>query len=50
MGGEVFDEYVDGGFSGGSTLYGYRWLKQEYKWEIIPEEAEVVKRIYKPKW
>jgi hypothetical protein len=22
MGGEVFDEYVDGGFSGGSTLYG----------------------------
>jgi len=31
---------------GGRTMYGYRWLNNERKWEIIPEEAAVVKRIF----
>ena len=35
-----------GNWPGGRTAYGYRWLAEERKWELIPEEAEVVRRIY----
>ncbi len=29
-----------------ATLYGYRWLPKEQKWEVDKEEAKVVKYIY----
>ncbi len=35
-----------GNWPGGRTAYGYRWLAEERKWELIPKEAEVVQRIY----
>ena len=35
-----------GNWPGGRTAYGYRWLAQERKWEVIPAEVEVVRRIY----
>ncbi len=35
-----------GKWPGGRTLYGYRWLAEERKWEVVPEEAETVRRIY----
>ena len=35
-----------GKWPGGRTLYGYRWLAEERKWEVAPEEAETVRRIY----
>jgi site-specific DNA recombinase len=35
-----------GNWPGGKTLYGYRWHKEERKWEVVPEEAETVRRIY----
>ena len=35
-----------GNWPGGRTAYGYRWLARERKWEVIPEEAEIVRRIY----
>jgi site-specific DNA recombinase len=38
---------ISGGkWPGGRTVYGYRWLTGERKWEVIPEEAEIVRRIY----
>jgi len=35
-----------GNWPGGRTLYGYRWLNKERKWEVVPEEAETVRSIY----
>ena len=35
-----------GDWAGGSTLYGYRWHNKDRKWEIVPEEADIVKRVY----
>jgi len=35
-----------GDWPGGSTLYGYRWHNKDRKWEIVPEEADIVRRIY----
>jgi len=35
-----------GNWPGGRTVYGYRWFNKERKWEVVPEEAEVVQRIY----
>jgi len=35
-----------GNWPGGRTAYGYRWLPEERKWEVIPEEAKTVQRIY----
>lgn len=35
-----------GHWPGGRTLYGYRWLPKERQWEVIPEEAGIVRRIY----
>ena len=35
-----------GNWPGGRTLYGYRWLNKKRKWEVVPEEAETVRRIY----
>ena len=35
-----------GNWPGGKTLYGYRWLAEEKKWEVVEEEAETVRRIY----
>jgi len=37
----------EGKWPGGKTLYGYRWLADEKKWEVVEEEAETVRRIYK---
>jgi site-specific DNA recombinase len=31
---------------GGRTLYGYRWLVDKKQWEIVPEEARVVRYIF----
>ncbi|GAI31217.1 unnamed protein product [marine sediment metagenome] len=36
-----------GNWPGGRTLYGYRWLNKERKWEVVSEEAETVRRIYR---
>ncbi len=36
----------NGNWPGGKTLYGYRWLAEEKKWEVVLEEAETVQRIY----
>ena len=35
-----------GNWPGGRTPYGYRWLAGKRKWEVIPEEAQVVQRVY----
>ncbi len=35
-----------GNWPGGRTPYGYRWLAGERKWEVIPDEAQVVRSIY----
>jgi site-specific DNA recombinase len=35
-----------GNWPGGRTMYGYRWLPEERRWEVVPEEAEIVQRIY----
>ena len=35
-----------GVWPGGRTPYGYDWLAKERKWEIIPQEADVVRRIF----
>jgi len=35
-----------GDWPGGRTVYGYRWLPEERRWEVIPEEASIVRRIY----
>jgi site-specific DNA recombinase len=35
-----------GNWPGGKTLYGYRWLAEEKKWEVVADEAETVGRIY----
>jgi site-specific DNA recombinase len=35
-----------GKWTAGSTLYGYKWLPKEQRWEIIEKEAEVVRYIY----
>jgi site-specific DNA recombinase len=37
---------AQGKWTSGQTLYGYRWLPKEQKWEIIEEEAKVVCYIY----
>ncbi|MFC1869936.1 recombinase family protein [Chloroflexota bacterium] len=36
-----------GNWPGGRTAYGYRWWPKERKWEVVPEEADIVRRIYK---
>ena len=35
-----------GRWPSGATLYGYRWLPKEQKWEVDEKEAEVVRYIY----
>jgi site-specific DNA recombinase len=35
-----------GRWPSGRTLYGYRWLPREQKWEVIEKEAEVVRYIF----
>jgi len=35
-----------GRWPGGRTIYGYRWLSKEQKWEINEKEADVVRYIY----
>lgn len=35
-----------GKWPSGRTLYGYRWLPKEQQWEIVKEEAKVVRYIY----
>jgi len=35
-----------GEWPGGNTLYGYRWHRKEREWEVVPEEAEIVKKVY----
>ena len=35
-----------GDWAGGRTIYAYRWLHEERRWEVIPEEASIVRRIY----
>ena len=35
-----------GDWPGGITLYGYHWENKERKWEIIPQEAEVVRKVF----
>jgi site-specific DNA recombinase len=35
-----------GRWPSGSTLYGYRWLPKEQKWQIDEKEAELVKYVY----
>jgi len=37
---------AQGRWAGGRTLYGYRWLPREKKWEIDENEARVVRYIY----
>jgi site-specific DNA recombinase len=36
-----------GNWPGGRTTYGYRWLKGERKMEVVPAEAEIVRKVYK---
>jgi site-specific DNA recombinase len=36
----------NGKWPGGKTLYGYRWLAEKKQWEVVPEEADTVRRIY----
>jgi len=35
-----------GDWPGGRTIYGYRWLPGERKWEVMQEEAKTVQHIY----
>jgi len=35
-----------GKWTSGQTLYGYKWLPKEQKWEIIEAEAKIVRYIY----
>jgi site-specific DNA recombinase len=35
-----------GNWPGGRPLYGYKWLPKERKWEIVPGEVKIVRRIY----
>ena len=35
-----------GKWTAGHTLYGYKWLPKEQRWEIIEKEAEIVRYIY----
>ena len=35
-----------GSWPGGRTVYGYRWLPDERRWEVVPEEAGIVRRVY----
>jgi site-specific DNA recombinase len=37
---------AQGQWPGGHTLYGYRWLHKEQRWEVILEEAKVIRHIY----
>jgi len=37
---------ASGDWPGGGTLYGYRWHNKDRKWEIVPEEADIVNRVY----
>ena len=37
---------AQGKWTSGQTPYGYRWLPKEQQWEIIEEEAKVVRYIY----
>jgi len=37
---------AQGKWAGGRTPYGYRWLPKERRWEVIPQEASIVQRIY----
>ena len=37
---------TQGRWCSGRTLYGYRWLKSEQTWEIVEDEAKVVRNIY----
>jgi site-specific DNA recombinase len=37
---------AQGKWPGGRPPFGYRWLAQERKWEVIPAEAEIVRRIF----
>ncbi len=36
----------EGKWPGGKTLYGYRWLADKRKWEVVEEESKTVVRIY----
>lgn len=35
-----------GKWASGRTLYGYRWLPKEQEWQVIEEEANVVRYVY----
>jgi len=35
-----------GNWPGGRPPYGYRWLADEKKWEIVASEADIVQRIF----
>jgi len=35
-----------GNWPGGRTIFGYRWLSDQRSWEVVPEEAKIVQRIY----
>jgi DNA invertase Pin-like site-specific DNA recombinase len=37
---------AQGWWAGGRTLYGYRWLAAEQRWEINEDEAKVVRHVY----
>ena len=36
-----------GRWASGRTLYGYRWHKKEQAWEIVEDEAKLVRYIYR---
>lgn len=35
-----------GNWPGGRATYGYHWLAKERKWEIVPDEAAIVRHVY----
>ena len=35
-----------GRWASGRTLYGYRWLPKEQQWQVVEDEAKVVRYIY----
>jgi len=35
-----------GKWPGGRTVFGYRWLTGEHRWEVVPEEAEIIRRVF----
>ncbi len=37
---------AQGNWTSGRTPYGYRWLPKEQRWEVIEDEAKVVRYIY----